>query len=116
MLCEAKKELPHGSFLPWVENEVECDPQWAQKLMKVAKHRDLLPANTNSSLHLGINDAYQHIRSELKAEKQAPPPEESEDFDGCTVDDLHALAAAARDRSPAVTSPAPAGRTAAGRR
>ena len=36
-LIEAKKVLPHGEWLPWLENQVEFSERAAQNLMKLSR-------------------------------------------------------------------------------
>lgn len=53
MLMEAKSRLPHGQYLPWVEQACGLKPQYAQKLIKAAEW-----VNAAHERHLdGITDA-----------------------------------------------------------
>jgi hypothetical protein len=53
LLMEAKRRLPHGEYLPWVERACGLKPQYAQKLVKAAEW-----ANAAHERHLeGITDA-----------------------------------------------------------
>lgn len=36
-LIEAKEQLPHGEWLPWLENEVQFSERSAQQFMRIAK-------------------------------------------------------------------------------
>jgi hypothetical protein len=37
LLAEAKRRLPHGQYLPWVQQACKLKPQYAQKLIQAAE-------------------------------------------------------------------------------
>lgn len=62
LLIEAKTQVKHGEWLPWLEANApehygaDSWARQAQKYMRLYDHRDELP-NTNHGSHLGINAA-----------------------------------------------------------
>ena len=63
LLIDAKRRMPHGSFLPWLEREVGIKPRAAQQYMELAKVIPMLPpANAKRIAQLGIAGALAEIR------------------------------------------------------
>lgn len=54
-LIEAKAMLPHGDWLPWLEDRVEISTRMAQNYMRLAQHY----SNTNALSYLGATKALQ---------------------------------------------------------
>ncbi|MDE6590275.1 MAG: DUF3102 domain-containing protein [Oscillospiraceae bacterium] len=54
-LIEAKAVLPHGEWLPWLEDRVEISTRMAQNYMRLAQHY----SNTNALSYLGATKALQ---------------------------------------------------------
>ena len=54
-LIEAKAMLPHGEWLPWLEDRVEISTRMAQNYMRLAQHY----SNTNALSYLGATKALQ---------------------------------------------------------
>jgi len=48
-LLQAKKEVPHGEWIPWLKNEVNYTERTAQKFMRIADEY----GNTNAPSYLG---------------------------------------------------------------
>ncbi len=59
LLDEQKKSLKHGSFIPWIQNNLSFDERMAQKYISIYANRkeiqDQLDANTKRISYLGIN-------------------------------------------------------------
>lgn len=66
-LIEAKEQLPHGEWLPWLENEVQFSERSAQQFMRIAKEW----SNPQTLADLGVSKALNLL---------ALPPSEREDF------------------------------------
>lgn len=78
LLSEAKGQLGHGRWLPWVDGNLAFGARQAQKYMRVAEHADaVLAANANSGSRLSINDALKLLAA---PEGEAPEPETGEEF------------------------------------
>ena len=56
LLIQAKAQVKHGEWLPWVRKTLTVTPRQAQKYIRVANHKEKL-ANTSESSHLSINEA-----------------------------------------------------------
>jgi N6-adenosine-specific RNA methylase IME4 len=122
LLCEAKVEIPHGSFEEMIERDLRFGPRTARMLMaihrseRLRKHASVLPTSwfTLYSLTTLNDEAFQigieHnlIRSDMErkdlnaiktlmreAERASSPSLE----DGCTVEELNDLIAAGRKYS-----------------
>ena len=63
LLLEAKAQVGHGGWLPWIEANVSFGARQAQKYMHLANHADALP-NANSGSHLSINEALEVLRDD----------------------------------------------------
>jgi hypothetical protein len=48
MLIEAKAQIGHGLWLPWLRDHCELSVRVAQQYMRVAKGRAQIEANTNN--------------------------------------------------------------------
>jgi Protein of unknown function (DUF3102) len=56
LLLQAKASVPHGGWLPWVEDNLSFGPRQAQKYMRLADHAAAI-SNTTSESHLTIEGA-----------------------------------------------------------
>ena len=66
LLTEQKKELPHGEFIPWIENNLPFTDRTARNYMTVFKNKDLLKRKALSDL----DSAYMFLKEEkLKTEE-----------------------------------------------
>lgn len=52
LLNEVKAGLPHGAWLPWLEENFEGTPRSAQRYMRLAENWQVLAANTTPMSHL----------------------------------------------------------------
>ena len=57
LLLEAKDQIPHGQWLPWLEQRCGVTPRAAQMYMRVAKHRAAIELKYEDTSHLTIADA-----------------------------------------------------------
>jgi hypothetical protein len=57
LLLEAKEQVPHGQWLPWLAERCEVTPRAAQMYMRVAKHRAAIELKYEDTSHLTIADA-----------------------------------------------------------
>jgi hypothetical protein len=93
LLAEAKGQVNHGGWLPWLEQNFEGSARTAQEYMRLYNRRDEIRAKTRSTAHLTITDALKEL-----AAPERPggiPPEEweilersSRDFPWCPLPDL----------------------------
>lgn len=82
-LIEAKEQLSHGEWLPWLEQSVEISISSAQKFMKIAKEY----SNTESIPYLGVAKALALL--EVPAEERETFAAEV-DAEHCSVRELRA--------------------------
>ncbi len=82
-LIEAKEQLGHGEWLPWLEQSVEISISSAQKFMKIAKEY----SNTESIPYLGVAKALALL--EVPAEERETFAAEV-DAEHCSVRELRA--------------------------
>lgn len=95
VLAEVKASLGPRKFAPWVESSLaNIKRTWAYMLMSIAENAEML--SVQGSEQIGIESAYKLIRGRLKAQRQDAVAESIEEQEGCTVYDLHALAASGR--------------------
>jgi Protein of unknown function (DUF3102) len=57
LLIEAKEQVPHGQWLPWLREHCTISERTAQLYMRAAKHRDDLEANTQGIADLTLSEA-----------------------------------------------------------
>ena len=55
-LIEAKAQLPHGGWLPWLERNFPASPRTAQGYMRLARHED-----AQALAHLGVEGALRQL-------------------------------------------------------
>jgi hypothetical protein len=82
MLLQAKSQLKHGEWLPWLGKHCTVGDRQAQKYMKIAKGWDALIAKANSDAFLTIDQAVKM----LSAEKEKPPKEKLP-----TIEEIHQI-------------------------
>lgn len=75
MLSQQKEELPHGSFLKWVEDNLAFSARTAQNYIKIFKHKEELEQLQPGSL----SEAHRLIAPEKPEPKPAVQYEEDED-------------------------------------
>ncbi len=61
LLALAKEQCPHGTWLPWLEENFEGAPRTAQDYMRLHTHRDEIRSKYADSAHLSIGGALQEI-------------------------------------------------------
>jgi 16S rRNA G966 N2-methylase RsmD len=63
LLTQAKRQLRHGGWLPWLEREFgdSLSVRTAQEYMRVFRHRDELRAKYAANAHLGMRAALKEI-------------------------------------------------------
>jgi hypothetical protein len=61
LLIEAKKQVPHGKWLPWIDEHCKLSRRTVQLYMKLAEHREIIEKEQAKSAmgvaHLTINEA-----------------------------------------------------------
>lgn len=63
LLIKAKKQIPHGQWLPWLDEHCGVTSRSAQGYMKLARNRDKLEAKTKALAHLTIEGALKALTS-----------------------------------------------------
>jgi hypothetical protein len=63
LLATAKEQCPHGTWLPWLEENFEGAPRTAQEYMRLYNHRDAVRAKAQDSAHLSMSGALKEIAS-----------------------------------------------------
>lgn len=71
LLTQAKAGVPHGGWLPWLEENFAGSKRTAQVYMRLHEHRDEL--NAQRVAHLGLREAVKSIT----APKDPPPGEDT---------------------------------------
>jgi hypothetical protein len=82
ILIEAKRQLDHGDWLPFLES-CDIEPRTAQRYMQVARHREEIEANTTRVSHLSIRDALAQLKTPAKRAESADDPEVERDRKEC---------------------------------
>ena len=75
LLIEAKAQVEHGQWLPWLQDNFSGSARTSQTYIRVARHRGELESNTQTSAHLSIDAAVRMLAS------SKPDPEPGETFD-----------------------------------
>ena len=74
VLLKIKKELPHGSFLPFLKsNNVKLSPRSAERYMQLAKYENILLSNSPVLANLTVEKALKLISSYVRKEKLDTP-------------------------------------------
>jgi hypothetical protein len=74
LLTEAKVQVPHGDWLPWLEANCEMSLRTAQAYMRIAREIGKLDdGNTQRVAHLSIRDALRQFQRTAKVVKTLPP-------------------------------------------
>jgi hypothetical protein len=76
LLVQAKAELKHGQWLPWLRNNVPFKTATAYKYESCYEHRDTI-RKILLNRNLGLQDAYALIEHINYVQKQLPAPEVS---------------------------------------
>ncbi len=92
LLIKARGQVPHGDWLNWVDKNLAIGHRQAQKLMRLAAHKDEILADANSPTHLTIEGALDAVRKSRGIAKDEKLAVES------------AKAALQRDLAPFITS------------
>jgi hypothetical protein len=61
LLALAKEHCPHGTWLPWLEENFEGATRTAQEYMRLHTHRDEIRSKYADSAHLSIGEALKEI-------------------------------------------------------
>jgi N6-adenosine-specific RNA methylase IME4 len=61
LLLEAKEQIPHGEWLPWLSEHCGVTPRSAQGYMRLARNRAELEANTQALAHLTVEGALKSL-------------------------------------------------------
>lgn len=86
-LIEAKEQLSHGEWLPWLRDEVQFSEDTAQRFMRIAKEYGNSLSNTAPVRYLGVSKALQILalpdfqREDFISEKHEVDGEEKSVFE-----------------------------------
>ncbi len=80
LLAEAKAQCPHGTWLPWLEQNFEGAPRTAQEYMRLYSRRDEILANTRDSAHLSISGALRELAAPREESVEAVPEMTAPEF------------------------------------
>ena len=72
LLIQAKDQIGHGGFLPWLEADCRVKPRQAQKYMKLAREGAAIDAKCASNAHLTIDRVLRLLDSGEKLTQQEP--------------------------------------------
>jgi phage N-6-adenine-methyltransferase len=61
LLLQAKGALPHGDWLPWLSEHVDCSIRSAQLYMQLARESDAGSLNAQRVAHLALRDAAREV-------------------------------------------------------
>jgi hypothetical protein len=87
-LIEAKGQLKHGKWLPWLRDNCEMSARTAQLYMQLAKHKDQI---RNSVADLGLRDALELLDDRSDLEKALALEGENNALRMQLVEELKAL-------------------------
>jgi hypothetical protein len=71
LLLEAKEQVPHGQWLPWLRENCGVSPRSAQGYLRLANHRGELEANALLA-HLTMEEALKALAAPKKLESREP--------------------------------------------
>jgi Protein of unknown function (DUF3102) len=57
LLIEAKEQIPHGDWLPWLQEHCGVTPRSAQGYIRLARNRDKIELMRNGCAFLGVKEA-----------------------------------------------------------
>jgi hypothetical protein len=63
LLAQAKEQCPHGTWLPWLEENFDGSARTAQEYMRLYRYRDKIRAKTRDSAQLSISGALRELAS-----------------------------------------------------
>jgi Protein of unknown function (DUF3102) len=78
LLIEAKAQVPHGQWLPWLRDHCQVSERMAQRYIRLAQHREVIEANTTPLSDLTLNGALALLTIPGTAEKVIAATEASE--------------------------------------
>jgi hypothetical protein len=61
LLLEAKRQCPHGQWLPWLEAKMRFSARTAQAYMRIAEHWPELEAKAQGLAHLTVEGALEYL-------------------------------------------------------
>ncbi len=74
LLLEAKALIPHGGWLPFVEQQCGLTARTAQGYMRVARHWPEIESKYETVAHLSLHKALELLRVATSEEKKDGPP------------------------------------------
>jgi Protein of unknown function (DUF3102) len=80
LLIEAKEQLNHGQWLPWLREHCGLSERTAQRYMQLIKHSDVIEAKSDTMSDLTINGALALLTTPQIAEKAIVAAESAEDI------------------------------------
>jgi Protein of unknown function (DUF3102) len=76
LLLEAKKQVPHGEWLSWLETSCDMPERTAQAYMRIARNLGQLDQpNTQRVAYLSVRDALRMFSRTAQVAKVLPPPQ-----------------------------------------
>jgi DUF3102 family protein len=69
LLLEAKAQIPHGQWLPWLQDYCQVSERMAQRYIRLARNRGVIEAKTTSVSDLTLNGALALLTVPGTAEK-----------------------------------------------
>jgi hypothetical protein len=72
LLLQAKREIKHGEWVQWIEDNCEVSPRVAQSYMRIAENWDVIEANSDATHGLTIDAALKAIPKPERAATPAP--------------------------------------------
>jgi Protein of unknown function (DUF3102) len=74
LLTEAKAQLQHGQWLPWLKDNCGLSPRMAQNYMRLADHRAEVEAKCETVAHLTIRQALTLLTESAEAVERVEMP------------------------------------------
>jgi Protein of unknown function (DUF3102) len=74
LLIEAKAQLQHGQWLPWLKDNCGLSPRMAQNYMRLADHRAEIEAKCETVAHLTIRQALTLLTESAEAVERVDMP------------------------------------------
>jgi hypothetical protein len=75
LLTKVKEQCPHGTWLPWLEENFEGAPRTAQEYLRLYNHRAAVRAKARDSAHLSMSGALKEIAAPRQTAAEDTPLE-----------------------------------------
>ena len=97
-LIQAKAQVVHGGFLPWLEANCRVKPRQAQKFMKLARDWPAIEAKCASNAHLTIDEVLRPLDGGRKLTQR-----QIAEFLGVTARTVQRIVAEQREQKPTMS-------------